>query len=340
MKIRYCGTENPKRQIWENISLNLSKENIKNNFGYEPNTSKLDNIRYIFEQSKELFFNSLNLSLKVSPLNQFYSFSLLAKIIILINNRSINIENLQQQHGLSIIIQDRNNFDNIEISIIRNGTFFELYNIFDQNIIFDKICLNECFDYLLDTTEYNRNEKIAEISNFRVFETRKTEVGAEQKDYTIDITIPSFYDKLDVIISTFPEIPFHLLKRKGYETMLDADGQHYRYYFNSNEKNPFNHEINVYGKHFLIADYKQNGNKQYLNQILLIYIISFACSNLVRYYPDLWNKYINNEKKSWLLKQLLVSFNRTFPNYILDFITKQKNVFLNPSNLVFTYDNS
>ena len=339
MSEKYWGTENPKNQIWENISLNLTKDNIKKNLGYEPNTAQIDDLHYIYEQSKEIYFSSLDLSLKVSPLNQFYSFSLLAKLIILLNDRTKKIESLQQKHGLNIIINDRNNLDDIEISIPRNGTFFELYSIFDSNMIFDKIKLNDCFDYLLDTIEYNRNNKIAEISGYNIFDTHKTEVGAEQKDKTLNISIPSFYDRLDSIIATFPDIPFHLLKPKSYQTMLDAEGNHYRYYFNNDEINPFNHEINIYSKHFLIADYKVNGNKQYLNQILLIYIITFACSNLVRYYPDFWNKYMQNEDISWLLKQLLVSFNRTYPNYILDFITNQKNFFIYPGNLFFNYDN-
>jgi hypothetical protein len=332
------GTENPIRQIWEYISLNLTKENIKKNLGYEPNTAQIDDLRYIFEQSKEIYFNSLNLSLKVSPLNQFYSFSLLAKLLILLNDRTKKIESLQQKHGLSINLSDRNNLDDVEISIPRNGTFFELYNIFDSNIIFEKIKLHDCFDYLLDTYEYNRSNKIAEIISYRIFDTRKTEVGAEQKDKTLDISIRSFHDKLSNVINNFPDIPFHLFKNKAYTSMLDADGHHYRYYFNNDEINPFNHEINIYGKNFLIADYNVNGNKQYFNQILLIYIITFACSNLVRYYPDFWNKYMLNEDKSWLLKQLLISFNRTYPNYILDFITNQKNLFIYPANLFFNYD--
>ena len=338
MKIRLNGTENPKNQIWENISLKLTAENINKNFGYIANASKTENIRYIFEQSKELFFNSLNLSLKVSPLNQFYSFSLLAKILILLNDKTKKIESLQQRHGISIDIQDRNNFDGIEISIDRNGTFFELYKLFDNNIVFDKINLHECFDYLLDTIHYADNNKIALISGYKIFPTNKSEPGAEQKDNTLDILIPSFYDKLGKIMSLFPDIPFNLLKPKAYVTSLDTGGHHYRFYFNSDERNPFNHEINVYGKHFLIADYKVNGNIQYLNQILLIYLVTFACSNLVRYYPDLWNKLMDNEDKSWLLKQLLVSFNRTYPNYILDFITKQNNVFSNPEHLIYDYD--
>jgi len=101
-KMRCYGTENPKKQIWEYISVNLTEENIKKYFMYTPNTLRIENIRYIFEQSKELFFHSLNLSLKVSPLNQFYSFSLLAKILILLNDRTKNIESLQQKHGISI----------------------------------------------------------------------------------------------------------------------------------------------------------------------------------------------------------------------------------------------
>jgi hypothetical protein len=340
MEIKYCGTEKPERQIWENISLNITKENILKNFSYAPKSIKIENIRYIFEQSKELYFNSLKLSLKISPLNQFYSFSLLAKILILIKNKSINLNGLKQGHGLSINVIDRNNLknDNIEIKINKNGTFYELYNIFDANIVFNKIILSDCINYLLDTIEYMGNNKFARISKYTLFDTRKSEVGAEQKDKTIDIVIPSFYEKIDKIIELFPDIPFHLLKRKAYETMLDADGHHYRYYFNNDEINPFNHEINIYGHEYLVADYIVNDNKQYLNQILLIYIISFACSNLVRYYPDLWNKYMSNESNSWIIKQLLVSFNRTYPNYILDFITRRKNIFLNPGNLTYTYD--
>jgi hypothetical protein len=340
MEIKYCGTENPAKQIWENISLNITKENIIKNFLYTPKASKVENIRFIFEQAKELYFNSLNLSLKVSPLNQFYSFSLLAKILILIEKKSLNLESLKQSHGLSINILNRNRLDNnnIEILIGKNGTFYELYNIFDNNIVFDKVILGECFDYLLDAIEYAGNNKVARVSGYKIFDTRKTEIGAEQKDKTIDIVIPSFHEKIDRIIKLFPDIPYHLLKTKEYETILDADGHHYRYYFNNDEINPFNHEMNIYGNDYLIADFVIDGTKQYLNQIILIYIISFACSNLVRYYPDLWNRYMNSESYSWLLKQLLVSFNRTFPNYILDFITKRKNIFLNPGNLTYTYD--
>jgi len=46
MSEKYWGTENPKNQIWENISLNLTKGNIKKNLGYEPNTAQIESKKY------------------------------------------------------------------------------------------------------------------------------------------------------------------------------------------------------------------------------------------------------------------------------------------------------
>jgi hypothetical protein len=90
METRYFDTENPIKQTWEYLSLALTKENLEKTFNRQFKKTKIENIRFLFEQAYELFFNSQNLSLKVLPLNQFYCFSLLTKIIILINDRRKN----------------------------------------------------------------------------------------------------------------------------------------------------------------------------------------------------------------------------------------------------------
>jgi hypothetical protein len=155
--------------------------------------------------------------------------------------------------------------EGIEVKTLDNGTFHELLEIFKISSFIETISIRDCMEYMLDSYQFIRSDKIAQITEYHLFPTRKTEVGAEQKDKTIDISIPTDKDEtLDKLINLYPDIPLSLLKPKSY--IMDFEGLHYRFYFNDNEDNPFNHDIYINGNNYLLAKFK---NRIYLNQMSL-----------------------------------------------------------------------
>ena len=95
----------------------------------------------------------------------------------------------------------------------------------------------------------------------------------------------------------------------------------------------FDIERNVHGEIFLIPPL-QIGNKSLLfYQIEILFMISFAIANLVRYYPLQWVELLSDEKRLWNIRKAIAHARRSFPNHILNYMAEEFHNVLPPGSL-------
>ena len=153
-------SEHAETEVWDLLSLNIIEQRLKNNTGYILKKHLIDTIRTLLNQSKELFKASGTVSLECSPLIDFYSYSMLSKLLI-IKNQKKGLETFPQSHGLTFQLDNSKdiNTDNVYVEIAKNGTFIELLKSLKRiNQVKDyynfKVSLTELLRYNADLYDY------------------------------------------------------------------------------------------------------------------------------------------------------------------------------------------
>jgi len=335
--------ENSDSFVWELIRKAITKESIEKKYNYAIKQKKIDNIYYVFQQAKELFIESLKASDLVSPLYQFYSFSLLSKILILIKNKEKDIESLQQAHGLKIIVENRNIplLNNIKVKIENNGTYDELLRIHNDinSLHGEEITLDTLISRIIDIASLSKTMYSAPLLSVHEIETHDEPYKGDGKDKNIIIYLNiGSRNRINGLVNEFPDVGFDKLVPKNQITSFDPPGKGFCYYYNSQEKPEIVIQTDIYNNKFLVAPIQLSNIKYVYTQYELLYATSFIASNLVRYYPDTWKIVNSNSTEFWIYNYLIKMANRTFPNYILNQLLLDEVVILPPGTSMYSYN--
>jgi len=333
--------EDPTHFVWDLIERAITKEAIHNTNNYVVTSKKNNNIKYLFEQAKELFIAAENASDIVAPLYQFYSFSMLSKILILIKTKSKDIESLQQSHGLTIIVNDRKNptLENIKVKIGTTGTFIELLNINSScKYLYEKeIDLINLINRVVDCSTLSNTTKVIPICGYRDLENDNIEFLNQGKNKKILIHL-NMKSKVSIheLAIEYPNIGLDKLIKKTELSSLDMEGIGFWYYYNDHEIKDLKIQNGIHDDNFLISPIVFDNNKYWYEQYEILYILSFIASNLVRYYPDTWKIINGNSEIFWVFRYILKLTNRIYPNYIIDKIENQIHTIYPPGILKYT----
>ncbi len=334
------SSEKPDREIWDLLSLNLISEHLNSATGYTYNKAKLNTMRTLYRQSRELFNASENTSLETSPLLDYYSYYMLSKILI-IKSQRIGIEAIGEKHGLSFHLDREKPIcsESIAISINSKGTFNKLLNSFNRQKSVKEYCstkinLKELLLHDIDIYDYVPFEaKMLPVYDFRIRHMRNLPNATHDNRVEIRFIGKPTPETFEITKRKVPDLDlsmFHLVDGiladlPGYPIILD---------YNMDDILPdFDIERNVHGEIFLIPPL-QIGNKSLLfYQIEILFMISFAIANLVRYYPLQWVELLSDEKRLWNIRKAIAHARRSFPNHILNYMAEEFHNVLPPGSL-------
>lgn len=339
----FYSKENAIGEIWDLLESSITETSLNNDPQFQFSRKQIKHINRLFRQSKELFEASKQISIYSMPLNLFYGCSNLSKVLILKNDCSKSLENLQGAHGLEFKYQgsDVTNFENYSIKIQERGTFVELLNTHKRplqtdNYYHKSITLKDLLNRYVDIFDYQKKENqnhthpVLKFSKF-YYEPKpnSTPVGCGNF-WNIKIALPGENSEqaFQTLKTTKPSLTLDNFKDTGIQMSFEPF---------SDKKNIYVHEENeenlprilhhrTYDKQDFIYSPINSGLELYFYQEEIQYMIAFIFSNVCRYYADIWIDLI--EKSEFLLvKKALHMIYRSFPNYILNRIVK-KNILI------------
>jgi hypothetical protein len=330
-------SDTPLKDTWDLLSLNLIENHINSTSGgYHFSKSRIECFKLFLSQAREFYESSSSCSLLTSPLLDFYCYSLLAKMLTM-KLAKIGNEALEHRHGLKIhILESPITNSSICVELLGNGTFHQLINSTQRETKITAynnitITLDSLLHYDIDIIDYTPNES-------RVYPIHYYNCELE-KNGNITLTLRMAGRKnaniIDYLNTVHPD-----LELNGF-TVIDKKfdfgrGILIKKTFDGTEPLPsFNMEINALNQFFLIPPLDIADRKLQFYQYEIIYLILFIASNLVRYYPKEWNSYIQDEKRFWPLRKAISYAKRSFPNYILNYISTERHVILPPG--IFHY---
>ena len=278
-----------------------------------------------------------------APLLQFYSFSNLSKLLIILRNVKKTVESLDQTHGLKIILENEScniTLNDIKVKIERIGTFVELLNALDKksqiDIYYENIfTLRELLDHNVDLYDFleNRNN-ILPIYKFMTYKVSPKDIqNINKKQNCLNI---NFINKKSFVSfeSSYLNNKLFDFQPRTIKTSLDPIGYLVNYYYNDSDEFPnFAFERHYTDDHFIVGSYIKNGQKLLLYQIEILYMISYLYSNLVRYYPKYWDALRRKKNIFWDIEKSISYMYRSFPNYILNAITGTYTIIFSPGML-------
>ena len=335
----YSSKENPEFEIWDQISLFLSKDAMGTQYHIKPRVVKL--LKYYFDQSNELFKVSQQISVNSKPLLQFYAFLNLSKLLIVIR-KTKNTESLNQSHGAKVNIEKSCSLSlsNVNVKIENNGTFTELLSSLNRktpftNYIGKSINLYELIEHTIDLYDFMDNKNnVFPIQSCKISKNNLNEIGSEKEhSHYLEIGFIN-KDSFGLFSNMFDYCDLTRLKQKSYFTSIDPEGVPYRQYY-SDEKDLPNLvlERNYANEYFAVKGIKIKNEYFCLYQLEIQYLLSFILSNLVRYYPNEWNCFLSNPKESWLINKVVNYLDRSFPNNLLNSLTEKSNIVFPPGIL-------
>jgi hypothetical protein len=320
--------ENPIKELWDLIPLCLYPEKLNTikSYCYKPDTYEM--FHYYLKQSHDLYIASTNTMIESSPLLQFYSFSTLSKILVLIQTR-LNNESLKHGHGLQIVIDDPKiiGLENIKVRI-QEGTFYYLIQSLprpiSKELYLNKIIsLKELLSSNIDLFDYGYSNAMP-ISKINFL--KKADDQHIKKEFHIAIRLHGKQEKETFEIAKSNYAKFNFEKFQTHNVfVVSMAGFPIFFEFDDIEELPeFVPEKRFNNESFIVPFVEANDStKLPFYQIEILYMISFIASNLVRYYPRHWLEIISKKEKYWELKKSLSMMNRSFPNYFLNFITEE-----------------
>jgi len=321
--------ENPYKELWDLLSLNLIKTHLESASSFSFSSGRIEQIKTLYKQSRELFEAARTTTILSSPLLDFYSFTKLAKILIMVK-QNLDISSLDQSHGLKVKFDDKNlNIDDLEIIFTKKGTFPQLFKSltrYDEPVLKSRatIKLGELLNFNIATYQYQQI-----ISKcIPVFEHR---IENKESGRRIEIRLIGKADKstFEDLKQRHPDFPFGefttqniiMTSRKGYPIFRElSDG----------ERPDYDVEKDYKSQTFLVPPMNISGKSIILYQHEIQFLIAFVASNLVRYYPMSWQNIVNDEAVFWSLRKALGLARRTFLNQILDLISMQRHFVLPP----------
>lgn len=326
-------SETPTRDIWDLLSLNIIPDHLQSTSGgYDFSGPKLEAMRIFLAQSRELFETATVASIIASPLLDFYCYSLLAKILVMKLDKR-GAETLRHGHGLKFQLDasDPVSVETIRIVPTGAGTFSELTAAIPREYSFEHVAdaaipLRALLDLDIDVFDYTELESRAyPIHSFKLEKRADGQMVVEMR-----IVGEKTQTTIDAVRKFKPELElegFHLFLEKF---DIRAGAPIAKEFSNEASLPKFNVERSALDQFFIIPPLAVGDRKLQLFQHEIVYMILFAASNLVRYYPNQWNDLIHDEKRFWTLRKAISLARRSYPNYILNYISNEYHLVLPP----------
>jgi hypothetical protein len=246
----------------------------------------------------------------------------------------LNSEAIAQSHGLKFIMPNKNSDPNqMRIRITKNGFFSQIQKALRQEKDFDftnlEITVSELLHCDIDIFQYDTYESYClPIENYRL-ET----IDEEKKRRRIEIELIGSPKKktFEDAIRNRPKIDFSDFQYRNIQNMTLPGCTIFNDHIGSFSS--FLIEADFKGQIFIVPTINIQGHIIQLFQIEILYLLLFAISNLVRYYPSEWNKIVNSEFNIWQIRKAISLARRSFPNYILNYLSHEKHVVLPPGIL-------
>lgn len=343
-------SDNWKEEIWNYIKYCENEENLKryykDNTGRESNARRVQHVKFCISQARSYFESSKNAPVNVKPLIQFYGVSSFAKAIILLLSKfnPSQISDIHNSHGISLNFSSADkDLGHILLKVNKNGVFPQFNNIvknqgyFNVNMIKqDSSGTNSKFfkykssdSTLLSGNNFNAKGLLSclpEIAmhyylNYRernnVFLLNKSEINIdnmvklEVKDF--DMTSYTTVDE-GILKKHFPTRPS--LHKLTSSFLFDKTTDYIPIY------------RAVTGEQYLIGDI----NNITINEISVLYLISFILGMVVRYRPDTWERIISQEGA--LIYGFLELCQTKFPLLAINILTQYVFAFGIPVNAI------
>lgn len=324
---RLYSKENPINEIWDLLYYSCLASNLDPSLGIKGRT--VDLLQYYLDQSHELFFAAISASNKTGPLLQFYSFSILAKVLIVLRRIKNSTESLAQAHGLKAIVRNQENItlSDIEVKIETNGTFFELLKSLKKKAIPEDysnitLSLRELFDHYINLYDFLKDKSnIMPVEDFSV-QTVNQAVDPLKKNRLVISFINS--KSVDLLKSIISKNDFDKINFMGMQSISGQEGIPGIIDYISDAELPDFVLEKDYGKSaYIVKSFNKGGKLIPLCQLEIEYLISYLFSNLVRYYPEAWNRLLFNKEILWEIEKVISYMFRSYPNYLLNSIRKQ-----------------
>ncbi len=313
-------SENPSDEIWDLLRLNVTERYFNNGSKIQYSKNDVNKIQTFYKQSNEFFRSGMDASYLTSPLLHFYSFSLLSKILIM-KKLGKKTNTLLKSHGLKFSLENTRSVKDMKmlIKIQNKGTFIELLSCKNrqtpiENIIGKVIDLDDLL--IMDIDVFDQCQFYDKSYPLHDFRYKK-----ENDKYVVKLQLAGVKENFEkdkqryknLGLSEFKLCEKQYVFEKGYT--VEAIFDEYK------DIPDFIYEKSYKNESFITSPLLIENIRYQFLQYEIKYLIYYATSNMVRYYPKEWMNLINEEDYSAILKKSLSYGSRSFPNYLLNSLT-------------------
>ena len=328
MKSKNIYTISSETDIWKQILYYSYSDKIReylgNTFEQLIENTLTESISGSILQAKEYFDAAKSASLQIKPLLLYYGTT---NIMIAFAKLKMKKQLEINEHGMRIIKDEEINFKNIEATKIKTlnpttGMLSVLSYIygFQRNIC--------------DTEFWTIRELIASIPDL---------YNDYKKCFPLEASFLIPIEEIDDIQADYDMVEIsEIEKSNDYSSIFENVYKFNEVYFTpirNSENLILNRKItykdysiqSLSGQKFLIILHKKKGVRIHLPLEINILMILFSLGYLCRYMPELWNPFVRSDSsgKKLLIEAFLDYVERKIPNLVLDYITDQKNIFIN-----------
>lgn len=250
-----------------------------------------------------------------APLTLFYAIHNYAKAIFLVNYPNLSLAN---SHGLDFdneVAEIANELGEIKCKITSKGAFMNLiYVTKDVLKKGDELQLKDVFSLI---------PELREIYYYRYFDEPNLVLLKEKSKCISEYKIMTQSDELEKLSNKDWSLPllhsFHvnISDGKGY-VWVDANY--------TNDKFDKIMYLDVYGNKYLTNGIDVNGKKIKLSKMASLYLVYYAFSMLVRYYPDKWATFCQSADIAFIRK-MLVNCRRELMVEVLSLLSGEQYMF-------------
>ena len=288
---------------------------------------------FYWQQAKHFFLASENLPQNSKPLTSYYCCLNAAKALLCING--ISVSNIS--HGIT---QDRHNqtisksLEQAEVIFLGQGVLFELSKYFNEEACKQTLNIKDllynipCIHRTFTITYPNHSELFIPINNIKFIREDSTQKAWIQFDIDSGFqnskilkSIPTSFKRTNIECSTYTFRKENSRFKWNIHSDIKARLTALSSYHNKVRK-----DIHyIYGQTKLWYIKKKLPNNRHVinrNSITLIFAVMHWMSELVRYNPEQFEKYMNS-KQNWLLHEFIEKALHHFVDEISCEITHQ-----------------
>ncbi len=323
-------SENPERDLWEELLQFSYKANIKRYFtknNLQDDEKTIDSIVGSFLQSYEYFNAARNASIQIAPLLLYYgSTNLLNGMSNLISGSRCVIEN----HGMKLVLPEQMPFiADAEIKFLspENGGVHVFARQFGVNINLTQYGQWKLRDFLDSIAEINSDYiqcYDAQVGRIIMLDAFSTPDGKAEKIYYEEQNREEIWNLL-MDVDGFEKNYLKPTVAKEFQT----GKEYFVLYRKMNGKDIS--ERSFSGQPFLRAGHRKNNALVTIPTLLNMYVSLYALASLCRYYPERWSPFVLNDEtgERLLIEKLLFFSRRMIPNFVLNRIVGDQVLYTN-----------